>query len=50
MKKIWIYMAGVLPFAFFYEQLKALASGPVLLGGALVYLLLLRALADKFGK
>jgi cytochrome bd-type quinol oxidase subunit 2 len=50
MKKIWIYMAGVALFAFFYEPLKALVSGPVFLGGAIVYFLLLRVLAEKFGK
>ena len=50
MKKIWIYMAGVVPFAFFYGPLKELASGPVFLIFAVVYLLILRLLAEKFGK
>lgn len=50
MKKIWIYMAGVVPLAFFYEPLKTLVSGPVFLICAVVYLLLLRLLAEKFGK
>ncbi len=50
MKKIWIYMAGVAPFAFFYEQLKALTSGPLFLVAAIAYLLLLRVIAEKFGK
>lgn len=50
MKKIWIYMAGVAPFAFFYEWLKGLMPGPVFLVGAIVYLLILRLLAEKYGK
>ena len=53
MKKIWLYIAGVAPFApfaFFYEPLKELASGPVFLISAVVYLLILRLLAEKFGK
>lgn len=50
MKKIWVYIAGVVPFAFFYEPLKALVSGPLFLAGAITYLLLLRMLAEKVGK
>lgn len=50
MKKVWIYVAGVAPLAFFYEGLKAVVSEPVFLGGAIVYLLLVRAVAEKFGK
>ncbi|MGO4307918.1 hypothetical protein [Cupriavidus sp. RAF12] len=50
MKKIWIYMAGIAPFAFFYEALKALTSGPIFLGLAIIYLLIVRWLAEKFGK
>ena len=50
MKKIWIYMLGLLPFALFYEQLKASVSGPVFLVAAVVYLLLVRLVAEKFGR
>ena len=50
MKKIWIYVAVIVPFAFFYEPLKAALSLPVFLGAGLVYFLLARAIAEKFGK
>lgn len=50
MKKIWIYMLGLLPLALFYEQLKALASGPVFLISAVVYLLLVRLVAERLGR
>lgn len=43
-------MAGVVPFAFFYEPIKILVSGPVLLGGAVVYFILLRVIAERFGR
>lgn len=42
-------MAGVAPFAFFYQDLKGLVSGPIFLVCAIVYLLLIRMLAEKFG-
>jgi hypothetical protein len=50
MKKIWIYMVGVAPLAFFYEPLKTFVSGPVFLICAIAYLLILRWFAEKFGK
>jgi hypothetical protein len=50
LKKIWIYMLGLLPLALFYEQLKGLASGPVFLVSAVVYLLLIRFVAEKLGR
>lgn len=50
MKKIWIYMLGLLPLALFYEQLKALTSGPVFLISAVVYLLLVRLVAERLGR
>lgn len=49
-KKIWIYMLGLLPLALFYAQLKGLASGPVFLVSAVVYLLLIRFIAEKLGR
>jgi hypothetical protein len=39
-----------LPLALFYEQLKGLASGPVFLASAVVYLLLIRFVAEKLGR
>lgn len=50
MKKIWIYMLGLMPLAFFYEQLKALTNGPVFLVSVAVYLLLVRIVAEKLGR
>lgn len=49
-KKIWIYMLGLLPLALFHAQLKGLASGPVFLVSAVVYLLLIRFIAEKLGR
>lgn len=43
-------MAGVAPIAFFYEQLKALTNGPLFLLAGIAYLLLVRLIAEKFGK
>lgn len=50
MKKIWIYVLGMLPFALFYEQLRALTAGPVFLASSVVYLLLVRLVAEKIGR
>ncbi len=50
MKKIWIYMLGVLPLALFYEQLKGLGNGPIFLISAVVYLMFVRFVAEKFGR
>lgn len=43
-------MVGLLPFALFYEQLKGLLNGPILLISSAVYLLLIRFVAEKFGR
>ena len=50
MKKIWVYMLGLLPLALFYEQLKAMGNGPVFLVSVVVYLLLVRLVAEKLGR
>lgn len=50
MKKIWIYMLGLLPLALFYEQIKSFASGPIFLVAAVGYLLLIRFVAEKLGR
>lgn len=50
MKKFWIYMAGVAVFAFFYAWLKTVVAQPVFFIGGLAYLVLIRLLAEKFGK
>ena len=49
-KKFWVYMTGVTPLALFHESLQSLTNGPVFLVGAIIYLLLIRVLAEKFGK
>lgn len=50
MRKLWIYTAGVLPLGFFSERLQAALGTPLFLGAALAYVLLLRLLAERFGK
>lgn len=50
MKRVWIYTLGLLPLAYFYEQLKALVTGPVFLVSAIVYLLLVRLVAEWLGR
>jgi hypothetical protein len=50
MKKIWIYVIGIAPLGYFYEALKGLMSGPVFLGLAIIYLFVVRWIAEKFGK
>lgn len=50
MKKAWIYLAGVVVFGLAYAWLKSLMSEPVFFAGAIGYLLLLRLLAEKFGR
>ena len=51
MRKIYIYILGITPLGFFHEQLKSAApNGAVFLLGGLAYLVLLRLVAEKFGK
>jgi hypothetical protein len=50
MRKLWIYTAGVIPLGFFSEQLQAMLGSPLFLGATLAYVLLLRLLAEKFGR
>lgn len=51
MKRIWIYVLGLLPLAFFYEPLKkAAANGWIFLVFAVVYLLFVRLVAEKLGR
>ena len=50
MKRAWIYLAGVIIFGLAYAWLKMLVSDPVFFAGAIGYLLLLRLLAEKFGR
>jgi hypothetical protein len=50
MRKLWVYTAGVLPLGFFSERLQATLGTPIFLVCAVGYLLLLRLLAERFGK
>jgi hypothetical protein len=50
MKKIWIYMIGVIPLALTTERLQSVIGGPALLIGAVSYLLVVRLVAERYGK
>jgi apolipoprotein N-acyltransferase len=50
MKKTWIYLIGVIVFGLSYAWLKTLMSELVFFGVVIGYLVLLRLLAEKFGK
>ena len=50
MKKIWIYIIGVAVVGLAYGWLKQMLTEPVFFGFGIVYLVLLRLLAEKFGK
>lgn len=50
MKKIWIYMVGVAPFAFLHDWLSNRMAGPVFLAIAIAYFLVVRYIAEKYGK
>jgi hypothetical protein len=50
MRKSVMYIIGMAPLGLGYPWLKAELSGPMLLGGAIVYLLALRFICEKFGK
>jgi hypothetical protein len=50
MKKLYIYLIGIVPLGFFYYDLRNTISQPVFLLCVLVYLVLLRLLAEKFGR
>lgn len=43
-------MLGLLPLALFYGKLKGLADGIVFLVSAVVYLVLIRFVAEKLGR
>lgn len=48
-KKIWIYMLGMAPLAFFYEPVKR-ATGESVFLLAVVYLIVVRLQAEKLGR
>lgn len=50
MKKFWIYTIGVALLGLFYFQFKAAFGGPVFLAGSILYLLVVRMLAERLGK
>jgi hypothetical protein len=50
MRKSVMYVIGMAPLGLGYPWLKAELSGPMLLGAAIVYLLALRFICEKFGK
>lgn len=50
MRKSVMYIIGMAPLGLGYPWLKAELSGPMLLGAAIVYLLALRFVCEKFGK
>jgi hypothetical protein len=51
MNKAWIYyLVGIMAFGFAYEWLKSIMGQPVFFVGAIIYVLLLRLLAEKFGR
>lgn len=49
-RKSVMYIIGMAPLGLAYPWLKGQLTGPVLLGGAIVYLLLLRFICEKYGK
>lgn len=50
MKKLLIYVIGLAPLAFAQEWLRATINELPAFGVAILYLVMLRALAEKFGK
>ncbi len=50
MRKSVIYIIGIAPLGLGYPWLKGELGGPVLLGVAIAYLLVLRFICEKFGK
>lgn len=50
MRKRLMYIIGLAPLGFSYPWLKTQLSGPVLISIAIVYLLVLRLVCEKFGK
>jgi hypothetical protein len=50
MKKIWIFMAFVAPVGFFQGPLQREMGGPIFLVVAAVFLLIGRAVAERYGK
>ena len=50
MRKSVMYIVGMAPLGLGYPWLKAQLDGPVLLGVAIIYLLALRLVCEKFGK
>jgi hypothetical protein len=50
MKKIYIYLIGIVPLGFFYYELKNMLGQAMFLLCGIVYLILLRLFAEKIGK
>jgi len=50
LRKGWIYLAGVAVLGLFCGLSQGRFSNPLLFAGAIVYLIGLRLLAEKFGK
>lgn len=50
MRKLLIYVIGLAPLAFGQEWLRATVNELPAFGFAILYLLILRGLAEKFGK
>jgi hypothetical protein len=50
MRKLWVYILGLIPLVYFYDALKARVSGILLVIIALVYLVFVRILSEKYGK
>lgn len=50
MKKSSIYWIGIAPYALFYQPLQGLTSGLIFLIITVLYAIIIRLLADKFGE
>jgi hypothetical protein len=50
MPKLGIYILGLIPLAYFYEPLKGAVNGPVFLLIAIMYLVAIRLVAEKYGR
>ncbi len=50
MKRIYVYTLGLFPMAVFHDQLEIWTTGPVFMVFAVVYLVLVRLVAEKFGR
>ena len=50
MKRIWIYLLGLIPLAFVYDDLKAALNSWAFLGAVLAYVVALRLVSGKYGK